>query len=84
MIIIMIIILISILITPWVTPPTPPTVSLQRVVANLCLASMEAELLGIDHHVCEVELATAAFVRAQVRHDAKLEASCYNYNAKKL
>jgi hypothetical protein len=43
-------------------------VPLQRVVANVCLASVEAELLGVNRHVCEVELATAAFVRAQARY----------------
>jgi hypothetical protein len=39
---------------------------MQLVVVNLCLASMEAELLGIDRHVCEVQLTTACFVRSQV------------------
>ncbi len=39
---------------------------MQLVVVNLCLASMEAELLGIDRHVCEVQLTTTCFVRSQV------------------
>ncbi len=49
---------------------------MQRVVANVCLASVEAELLGVDQHVCEVELVTAAFVRAQARQSAKLKFLC--------
>jgi hypothetical protein len=41
---------------------------LQRVLVNLCMASMEAELLGVDRHVCEVQLTTANFVRAQASY----------------
>ena len=49
---------------------------MQRVVVNLCLASMEAGLLGVDGHVCEVQLTTAAFVRVQ----AKCSLILYTYN----
>ncbi len=40
---------------------------MQRVVVNLCLASVEADLLGVNQHMCEVQLTTAAFIRAQAR-----------------